>query len=562
MLSPQPRLRGWRPMPARRPPADAGAAHQARLAARRAQALGAYCTPPALVAGVVDLALGPVLDRAAGGARRHLRPAHRRSLLRRRALPRGGGERLLGALSSLGIGGDEVRRRVAESCLHGIDVDPTAVRLARGALRELGGEARAVARRIVEGDALHDASLLRPESFGAVIGNPPFLSQLGAATARAPERTAALRSRFGAAVAAYTDPAAAFLLAGLDLARPDGGAVALVEPVSALTARDAGGVRAAVVERAQLHDLWVVGDGGFDAAVEVCVPVLVRPAAGGPARTRLHRGLGRAAAGEASHPAGSASWSALLAGLEGVRAGRCTPPGCSATSPGPRPTSTSTTAWRPTWSTAPRPTARPTRRWSPSAWWTRPAAGGASDPPGSTRCGRHPRVDRVALPDALRSWADARLVPKVLLATQTRAPEAVVDAAGRLLPSVPLISVVPHEPDDLWRIAVVLTCPAVALVAVERHLGSGRNARALRLRAAEVLELPLPAGRGAWAARRGCCGRAPRSPRWGGSPMPRTGSRTTTSCWSGGSTACPLADQRSASIGIGSGFVRISSTRP
>ncbi|MEZ5181429.1 MAG: hypothetical protein R2702_06095 [Acidimicrobiales bacterium] len=53
-------------MPARRPPADAGAAHQARLAARgERKALGAYYTPPALVAGVVDLALGPVLDRAA-----------------------------------------------------------------------------------------------------------------------------------------------------------------------------------------------------------------------------------------------------------------------------------------------------------------------------------------------------------------------------------------------------------------------------------------------------------------------------------------------------------------
>ncbi|MEZ5181430.1 MAG: hypothetical protein R2702_06100 [Acidimicrobiales bacterium] len=276
--------------------------------------------------------------------------------------------------------------------------------------------------------------------------------------------------------------------------------MALVEPVSALTARDAGGVRAAVVQRAQLHDLWVVGDGGFDAAVEVCVPVLVRPAAGGPARTRLHRGLGRAAAGEASHPAGSASWSALLAGLEGVPRRALRTAGVLGDLAG------ATADFRDQYyGLAPHVVDRaeaddathpplvtvglvdPARCW----WGERP-----------TRLHKvrveHPRVDRVALPDALRSWADARLVPKVLLATQTRAPEAVVDAAGRLLPSVPLISVVPHEPDDLWRIAVVLTCPAVALVAVERHLGSGRNARALRLRAAEVLELPLPADRGAW----------------------------------------------------------------
>ena len=79
-------------------------------------------------------------------------------------------------------------------------------------------------------------------------------------------------------------------------------------------------------------------------------------------------------------------------------------------------------------------------------------------------------------------------------------PEAVVDVDGSLLPSVPLVSIVPDEPADLWRIAAVLTCPAVASLAVARHLGSGRNARALRIRATEVLDLPTPADRGRWSA--------------------------------------------------------------
>ena len=62
---------------------------------------------------------------------------------------------------------------------------------------------------------------------------------------------------------------------------------------------------------------------------------------------------------------------------------------------------------------------------------------------------------------------------------------------------MPVISVVAPVA-DLWRVAAVLTCPAVTLEAARRHLGSGRNAKAMRLRAQEVVELPLPADRSAW----------------------------------------------------------------
>jgi hypothetical protein len=109
----------------------------------------------------------------------------------------------------------------------------------------------------------------------------------------------------------------------------------------------------------------------------------------------------------------------------------------------------------------------------------------------------HPRVDVAALPEALATWAKKRLVPKVLLATQTKVPEVVVDVAGALLPSVPVVTVT-AEPDDLWRVAAVLTAPAVAAEAARRHLGSGRSAGALRLRPADVLALPLPAHRVPW----------------------------------------------------------------
>lgn len=491
-------------MPAPPSPADAGAAHQARLAARgERKALGAFYTPAALVHGVLDLALEPVLARAAAdgpealAALRVVDPAcgDGRFLV-------AAGERIADALIALGTPVDEARPLVATSCLHGADLDPAAARLARAALRSFGGglASSAVGRRISVGDALVDDLLLEGR-FDVVVGNPPFLSQLGAATARSAAGSAALRARFGRAVGAYTDPAAAFLLLGVGLARPDGGAVALVEPVSVLTARDAGGVRSAALERAALRDLWVVGDAGFDAAVDVCVPHLVRGSAlSAPPRARLHRGIDRSAAGEAFVPSGRASWSPLLAALDGIPEPELRTRGTLAD------LATATADFRDQYyGLAPHVVDRAE---GDDATHPPLITVGLIDP-GQLRWGQrptrfnkvrldHPRVDLRALPPELQAWAVARLVPKVLLATQTRVPEAVADPIGRLLPSVPVVSIVPADPGDVWRVAALLTCPAVALVAVRRHLGSGRNARALRLRAADALALPLPADRRRW----------------------------------------------------------------
>jgi hypothetical protein len=107
-------------------------------------------------------------------------------------------------------------------------------------------------------------------------------------------------------------------------------------------------------------------------------------------------------------------------------------------------------------------------------------------------------LDRLSPP--LRAWAGRRLVPKVLVATQTRVLEAVVDEAGGLLPSVPVLTVSARSgrADDLWRIGALLCAPPATLVAARRHLGAGRNATALRLAASDVLALPLPAGREPW----------------------------------------------------------------
>jgi hypothetical protein len=111
---------------------------------------------------------------------------------------------------------------------------------------------------------------------------------------------------------------------------------------------------------------------------------------------------------------------------------------------------------------------------------------------------RRPTValDRLSLDMA--AWARARLRPKVLIATQTRILEVVVDAEGAWLPSVPVISVIPRDPADLWRVAAALASPAASAWGAARSLGTGLTPGAIKLAAREVRALPLPEDRSAW----------------------------------------------------------------
>lgn len=101
----------------------------------------------------------------------------------------------------------------------------------------------------------------------------------------------------------------------------------------------------------------------------------------------------------------------------------------------------------------------------------------------------------------LARWADARLVPKVVLATQTRVLEPLVDTEGAWWPSVPAIAVTARsgDPGDLWAIAAVLAAPAVSAWALAHYRGSALSCDALKLSATQVLELPLPVDQAAWA---------------------------------------------------------------
>jgi hypothetical protein len=129
-----------------------------------------------------------------------------------------------------------------------------------------------------------------------------------------------------------------------------------------------------------------------------------------------------------------------------------------------------------------------------SAWGERPTRIGG-------RRWQRPTVDVGSLGDEVRPWFEARLVPKLLVATQTKVVEAVVDETGELLPSVPVISVeAPAE--RLWDLAAALMAPPVTAWLLERTIGSGLSVDAVRLSAKLLLQVPLPTDRRAWTAAR------------------------------------------------------------
>lgn len=195
----------------------------------------------------------------------------------------GGGAFLVAAARALHARG-VARVDVVRHLLWGADIDPVGLATAEAALTLWAGEAPPPGR-LVLGDPLMDGASVWPrflaEGFGAVVGNPPFLNQLGRATVRSREAAERLRRRFGRAVRAYTDTAWLFLLLGVELSRP-GGRVTLVQPLSIAGARDAAVVRDALDASAELRQLWVEERSSFAASVQVCAPVLevtARPSA-------------------------------------------------------------------------------------------------------------------------------------------------------------------------------------------------------------------------------------------------------------------------------------------
>ncbi len=493
-----------------------GRVHEALLQPDERQRAGAHYTPRSLAAGLIGWATqdGATLP----GDSIVCDPAV------------GGGAFLLAAADLLAARGHDPVD-IVRTALWGIDLDPVAVAVADAALSHWAwrrGRRPAVAGDHLQvGDALADTSFLsgapdHQSAFDLVVGNPPFQGQLAHATARSSAQAAALRSRIGQAVLGYTDSAALFLVAGCRLARP-GGRVALLQPMSFFAARDASRARSQILEGARLDGVWTGGAKQFAADVRVGAIVLhVDPqpdpaGAGqcGSAPIRRAHGPGFVALPPLEiDPAvlrTAPSWSHLIPAT--------TPDVGQARTAGRLGDIASATAgFRdqfyglvPFVSEALDPAA-PCDPADRSDRVGAPLVTSGLIDPGACRWGQAParfagRVwqrpvvhvgDVRAADPRLARWLDRVLVPKVVVACQTRVVEASVDQTGRLVPSVPVIAVFPAE-HRLFDIAAVLLAPYTSAWALQRAGGSALDLDAIKLAATQTLEVPLPADGSAWA---------------------------------------------------------------
>jgi SAM-dependent methyltransferase len=352
-------------------------------------------------------------------------------------------------------------RRIAElggrAVLTGVDIDPLA-------LEAVAADPGFAGVELVCTDAL--AAEWNGRTFDLVLGNPPFLSQMAASTSRGGS------SRHGGGP--YADAAAEFLALAVGVAAPDAGRVGLVLPQSILGARDAAGVRAGVEQVADMFWSWWSPDRHFDAEVVVCALGFERttsPVADPGASTWSHvvvRHLGVPDLPPLDLSGTVGDRSDLNANFRDEYYGLV--PAVADDADGP-----------------PLVTAGlidPGR----CHWGERPV-----------RFAKHtftaPRVDRSLLDERMQRWAARKLVPKVLVATQTSVVEAVVDHDGEWLPGVPVTSVVPHRGRCAWEIGAVLTSPVATVAAWHTAAGTGLSARTVRLGPSSIAAVPWPAGR-------------------------------------------------------------------
>lgn len=404
--------------------------------------LGSWYTPPALIERILDGVVTADWVQRRGSALRVIDPAC-------------GDGRFLAAV-------DARARALGGRCtLVGTDVDGDAVRAAR---------AQVPHARIEHADALID----RPsgEPFDLVVGNPPFLSQMAAATTRGGA------SPLGGGP--YADTATEFLALATDLADPDGGRIGFVLPESLLSARDAAPVRDDLDGRASMIWSWSSEEHLFDAQVRTCA---------------LGFEMAREASGRHASRASGREWTAVVNRRRGVP----DPPAADSI------VTDGVLADR-AWLNA---------NFRDEYYGLVPAVADhlAGPPlvtsglidPGVCHWGRRsvrfakqrfsaPRVDLRRLDDRMRRWASRRLLPKVLVANQTPIIEAVCDPTGEWLPGVPVVSAYPDDPALAWEIAAVLSSPFASAWAWRHQGGSGLSANTIRVGPVLLGELPWPGG--------------------------------------------------------------------
>ncbi len=458
-----------------------GLLHEYAVSETDRKSRGAWYTPEAVVRGLVTLALPDTAD------------------VQTVADPTcGGGAFLLAVLDRLvdsGLTPEEALGRVS-----GMDIDADAVLVTKlsvqiWALRN-DVELSLSDISIEVGDAL----LGFPEHWVGpmvIVGNPPFASPLRKGAI--PETAERYRSTRPHQLQQYADLAAIHLLSTVEKSGP-GSTVVLVQPQSVLASRDTETLRDYLANESTLEALWVSREAVFDAGVRVCAP-LIRVGGRPQPTVELWSGPEVQPAGETTR----VSWARCAARALGAP-----------TLPVPQwnlsenlgSLSSATAGFRdeyyglleacselPELQTAgDRPVERLLTVGSVEPlvplWGDRPTRLGGRD-------WVQPAVDRKKLSGKVLRWVDRQAKPKVVLATQSKVLEPVVDFDGIFVPVTPLIAVHGSE-EDLGLISAVLLAPPIVAWAWERWFGSAMAVDALKLAAKQVLELPLPVDREKW----------------------------------------------------------------
>jgi len=491
-------------------------------------ALGAFYTPFSIVARLVEIAIGPRLRKITG--------VDSVPLVIDPSCGTGNflivsGLRITDELVESGLSFSDAIDHVVRHCLYGVDVDPVALEHCTANLSMLtDGRVRQtdIARHLIEANALAvrrkpaDAAVqltLFDESsdqdahptwptffphvfsqsrggFDVIIGNPPFLNQLSAETALGADDVRAIRDVHGDAVSRMTNPASTFFLAALQMAAPRA-TISLIQPVSFLATKDAASLRSVLAASRSLESVWVCTERVFDADVSVISFTLQCGSTYDSVRV-YDSPTADLVTSIKNFSAEESTWSRAMTAARRFPTIEDDFPStfadiCEVASD-----------FRDQYyglvgTVADNPV--------PHEGEMRLATVGLVDPgqfywgQTATKFAKEsfmtPVVRVQKLESKIRNWAESRAIPKVIVATQTRVIECFVDAAGDVLPSVPLITVIPSE-GNLWRVAAALTSPPLSLIAAQRHLGAGMSADALKLSGRNILDLPLPVDNEAW----------------------------------------------------------------
>lgn len=247
---------------------------------------GCHYTAPGLAARIVEVALAPLVEAGADAlALRVVDPAM------------GSGACLLAALrwlSRRAPADHRGARATIAAVIEGLDVDPTAARVAAASLWLEVGDRDLDPRRATPGlrvaDGLTDEGARGADAF---VGNPPWVSYVGRAAQPLDPVT---RARFGASFAAfagYKNLQGLFLERAASLLRP-GGRLALLVPSSMAEQQGYAPTRRALdahcVVDAELVD---VGEDAFEGVFQPCMII---------AATRRAPPVVRAAASSATWP--------------------------------------------------------------------------------------------------------------------------------------------------------------------------------------------------------------------------------------------------------------------